>query len=91
MWVDYFKKEQESSWKGRLNMANREREHCIAQKEGKERDLYTCQICGSKDHVEGHHILNYQYGGAANIDNIVTLCRRCHKQVHRGKIDILKI
>ena len=60
-------------------MANREREHCVAQKRGKERDLYTCQICGSTEKVEGHHIFNYQYGGAANIDNIVTLCQKCHK------------
>ena len=72
-------------------MASREREHCIAQKQGKIRVLDTCQVCGSNEHVEGHHILNYQYGGAANIDNIVTLCRKCHKQVHRGNIDILKI
>ncbi len=72
-------------------MASRGREHCVVQKQGKIRDLYTCQVCGSGQNVEGHHILNYQYGGAANIDNIVTLCRKCHKQVHRGKIDIVKI
>lgn len=72
-------------------MSIREREHYVVQKKGKERDLYICQICGSKKNVEGHHILNYQYGGAANIDNIVTLCRKCHNQVHRGNIDIVKI
>ena len=72
-------------------MASRENGHCVAQKQGKARDLYTCQVCGATEYVEGHHILNYQYGGAASIDNIVTLCRKCHKQVHRGNIDILKI
>ena len=72
-------------------MAEREREHCIAQRKGTERDLYTCQVCGSTVHVEGHHIINYQYGGVASIDNIVTLCQKCHKQVHRGNIDIIKI
>lgn len=72
-------------------MATREREHYVAQKKGKVRDLYTCQICGSADYVEGHHIMNYQYGGAASVDNIVTLCRKCHKQVHRGNIDVIKI
>lgn len=72
-------------------MASREKEHYNAQKKGKERDLYTCQVCGSTEQPEGHHILNYQYGGAADIDNIVTLCHKCHKQVHRGRIDILKI
>lgn len=72
-------------------MSNRGIEHRAAQRKGKERDLYTCQICGSRVHVEGHHIVNYQYGGAASIDNIITLCQRCHKQVHRGNIDILKV
>ena len=88
---DCFNQENENSWKEGLDMAAREREHCVAQKKGKERDLYTCQICGSTEDVEGHHILNYQFGGAASLDNIVTLCRKCHKQVHRGKIDIIKI
>jgi len=40
-------------------MSEREREHCVVQRKGKERDLYTCQICGSVNHVEGHHIINY--------------------------------
>lgn len=71
-------------------MQKRGREHCNAQKQGKVRDLYTCQICGSTEHSEGHHILNYQFGGSAAVDNIVTLCQNCHKQVHRGKIDIVK-
>lgn len=86
-----FKQGSVNNWKGENRMAFREREHCVVQRKGKERDLYTCQICGSTDCVEGHHILNYQYGGAASIDNIVTLCSKCHKQVHRGNIDIIKI
>ena len=71
-------------------MSERGREHCRVQKAGKERDGYTCQICGSHDHVEGHHMIDYQYGGAASTDNIITLCRDCHKEVHRGHIDLLK-
>lgn len=70
-------------------MAAREREHCKVQRLGKERDLYTCQVCGSTENVEGHHIVNYQYGGAATMDNIVALCSECHKEVHRGNIDML--
>ena len=49
-----------------------------------------CCVCGSKERPEGHHVIEYQYGGAATIDNIVTLCQKCHKQVHRGNIDIMK-
>lgn len=70
-------------------MSNRGSEHNRVQKQGKVRDLYVCQVCGSKNCPEGHHVLNFQHGGAANKDNIVTLCRSCHKEVHKGNIDLL--
>lgn len=63
-------------------------EHIKAQKLGKERDNYTCQICGSTDNVEGHHLFDYALGGAANVENIICLCSKCHKAVHRGDIDL---
>ena len=72
-------------------MGKRSSSHSLAQKKGKERDLYTCQVCGSKKDVEGHHIIDYQYGGAASVDNIITLCHKCHNQVHKGNIDIILI
>jgi len=64
--------------------------HITAQRKGRERDRNTCQICGSNNHVEGHHIIDHQYDGAASVDNIIALCHRHHKEVHSGKIDILK-
>ena len=71
-------------------MAKRTAAHARAQRAGRERDLNTCQVCGSKEKVEGHHIIDHQYAGAANIDNIISLCHRCHTEVHGGKIDLLK-
>lgn len=71
-------------------MAKRNSSHCRAQQQGKARDLYICQACGSTINPEGHHIIDYQYGGNADADNIVTLCHVCHKQVHRGKLDLVK-
>ena len=71
-------------------MTRRGFEHNKVQQVGKKRDLYVCQVCGSREKAEGHHIIDYQFGGSANIDNIVTLCGKCHKQVHRGKIDLIK-
>ena len=65
-------------------------EHTKAQRAGKERDLYTCQICGSTDHTEGHHLLDFSFGGAANEDNIMTLCHDCHSNIHKGLIDLFK-
>ncbi len=60
-----------------------------AQREGKERDG-CCQVCGSEDHLEAHHILDCQYDGADDVDNIITLCHEHHRMVHEGKIDLIK-
>ena len=69
----------------------RSSEHLKAQKDGRIRDGNICQICGSKDHVEGHHIIDHQFSGSASVDNIIALCHKHHKDVHNGKIDIMKI
>lgn len=70
---------------------NRSAAHTRAQRTGRERDRNICQICGSRDHVEGHHIIDHQFNGAALADNIIVLCHKHHNAVHNGKIDILKI
>ncbi len=66
----------------------RESSHIKAQRKGKERDNYVCQNCGSTIEVQGHHIIDYQYGGSDSVDNIVTLCRECHKKAHHGRMDL---
>ena len=49
------------------------------------RDNYTCQICGEKDtRLEVHHIQFRSKGGSNRMDNLVTLCRDRHKQIHSG-------
>ena len=62
-------------------------EHSKAQRAGKERDLFTCQICGSsaKDGVrlEVDHIVPVSKGGKTEMSNLQTLCERCN----RGKRD----
>lgn len=69
-------------------MGKREAKHVNAQRNGRKRDRGICQICGSTEHAEGHHAFDYQFGGTASVDNIVTLCHECHKKVHNGDIDI---
>jgi len=71
-------------------MAKRSAAHTRVQRAGKVRDNYICQSCGSSEQIEGHHILDHQYSGAADVDNIISLCHECHKELHRGKIDIIK-
>lgn len=71
-------------------MSKRDASHIKAQKQGKKRDFYTCQICGSTENTEGHHIIDFQFSGSSKTDNIITLCRECHKSVHKGNLSILK-
>jgi len=71
-------------------VGKRSNAHLRAQKEGRVRDLQTCQICGSTDNPTGHHIIDIQHGGSSNLDNIITLCDTHHKKVHSNKINITK-
>ena len=64
-------------------------DHTRAQREGRNRDENVCQMCGSTIKPEGHHMFDYIFGGAANSDNIITLCHNCHKKVHAGSIDLI--
>ena len=57
------------------------------------RDRYTCQHCKGKSkcsQLEVHHIVYRSNGGSDNADNLITLCRTCHKKVHAKKI-VLKV
>lgn len=54
----------------------------------KQRDNYTCQICGKKYppfspllHV--HHKLELSKGGSSTADNLITVCRSCHCDFHK--------
>ena len=71
--------------KGGEKMA-RDARHVQVQRQGKERDCYICQVCGSRERLEGHHIVDYHFGGGADKNNIITLCHECHRKVHRGEI-----
>lgn len=53
------------------------------------RDGFKCTECGkSKVRLEAHHIVWKRRGGKDALDNLKTLCVRCHKAVHDGRIAI---
>jgi len=70
---------------------NRSSAHIRAQRAGRVRDRNICQVCGSRSNVQGHHIIDHQFGGAPLVENIISLCHKHHKDVHSGKIDIMKL
>ena len=53
------------------------------------RDKYTCQYCKTKQGtLEVHHIIFRSNGGSDEPDNLITLCRNCHKELHLGKFSL---
>src|ERR1700722_5687082 len=47
-----------------------------------ERDRWRCQRCGSLRDLQVHHIQSRSLRGDDSEDNLITLCARCHQQVH---------
>lgn len=50
-----------------------------------ERDNYTCQICGNTTQLVVHHKDDSGQSDNPNndMDNLITLCRRCHINIHK--------
>ena len=52
------------------------------------RDQHKCQHCGKSNTILNvHHIESKQTGGNSP-DNLITLCEKCHKAYHKGKIKL---
>lgn len=50
-----------------------------------ERDDYSCQHCHNTKNLECHHI-TYKRVKKESLSDLLTLCYKCHKEVHRKKI-----
>ena len=49
----------------------------------KERANYKCELCG--DHaIDAHHIIPLEEDGPNTLDNLICVCRSCHRQIHKG-------
>ena len=46
-----------------------------------DRDRRTCTNCGKKSKLQVHHIVPIRKGGSDDLDNLITLCSKCHAQV----------
>lgn len=61
--------------------------HSSRRKAVLHRDNYTCQCCGKKNcRLEVHHIIFRSHGGTDDENNMITLCKECHKGIHNGTI-----
>jgi 5-methylcytosine-specific restriction endonuclease McrA len=50
-----------------------------------ERDRWRCQSCGAMTNLEVHHQQFRSHSGGDIEENLITLCRDCHAEVHAKK------
>jgi predicted restriction endonuclease len=44
--------------------------------------------CHESRYVDAHHVQHWADGGETSLDNLVTLCRFHHRQLHRGCFEV---
>ena len=49
-------------------------------------DGYQCQMCGTAKNLEVHH-LTYERLGHEDMDDLITLCHKCHEKVHKNDLE----
>lgn len=88
----YMAGNKNSMWKGGITSINdgtrKSKEHKEWAISVYERDYYTCQMCGLKCRVKNiiaHHKKSFaDYPELRfDINNGITLCRSCHKKIHK--------
>ncbi len=49
-----------------------------------------CQYpgCHESRYVDAHHIKHWADGGETSLDNLTTLCRFHHRELHRGSFEL---
>lgn len=58
-----------------------------------DRDDNQCQLCGTggENRLQLHHVVFRSHGGDHQSSNLVTLCFRCHDDVHAGRQAVLLV
>lgn len=52
------------------------------------RDGWACKHCNSRSELTPHHIVHQSQLGSDDLDNLLTLCVRCHNAVHDGFLKV---
>ncbi len=48
-----------------------------------QRDGWRCQVCGSMQNLQVHHLKLRSQSGGDEEQNLITLCVECHERAHR--------
>ena len=49
-----------------------------------QRDGWRCQVCGSMQNLQVHHMEFRSHSGDDSETNLITLCAGCHAKVHHS-------
>jgi 5-methylcytosine-specific restriction endonuclease McrA len=53
------------------------------QRQVLERDGWRCQVYGSMQNLQVHHLKFRSHSGSDEEQNLITLCAECHARMHR--------
>lgn len=58
-----------------------------------DRDNWQCQVCGvtGENRLHLHHVVYRSQGGKDDESNLVTVCHRCHRSIHEGKVRVVLV
>lgn len=80
-----------ANWKGgiteKIRKFRRSKEYVAWVKAVYKKSDGKCEMCGSEENLEAHHIigLNKDFSKALDIENGQLLCDTCHKKLHKGE------
>jgi hypothetical protein len=52
------------------------------------RDTWHCRHCFNANGLDPHHVIFKSAGGTDTPNNLLTLCRKCHDDIHGGRLKI---
>ncbi len=50
------------------------------------RDRWHCRHCNNSNGLDPHHVIYQSAGGLDAPNNLLTLCRKCHDDIHAGRL-----
>lgn len=62
------------------------------RKEVYKRDYWTCQNCFKhcdRHEIQAHHIIPYRISQNNSLDNLITLCNKCHVLIEYKKVELI--
>lgn len=55
------------------------------------RDNWHCRHCNNQSGLHPHHVVFKSHGGEDLLTNLITLCAKCHRDIHDGRLKIFVI